>query len=106
MTQDEKQIVLSTLREMLNCKDDTWYTGHGLCSWMRRMFYNSESSTSIASHLTDEYIDNNRPVWYSLDSVLYFSGRPGYYWRPGAVAPRVRWIKKHIKLLSKSIDNE
>jgi hypothetical protein len=42
-----------------------------------------------------DYIRSNPPskIPFGMGHPLY-----GYYWKPGKVAPRKRWLRKHIKL--------
>lgn len=46
------------------------------------------------------YIEDNRP--YSFFSFRNLFGTDSaFYWERGLVKPRVKWLKKHIKLTSK-----
>lgn len=98
------QIVLETLKLMLKYKDNPDFTSGGLCSWVIIMTHEG-LLTETHRIKTREYIHQNRPKSFSWFERIFCGGSPNnyYYWRPGCVAPRVRWIKKHINLLSKSI---
>lgn len=48
----------------------------------------------------------NKPKLSFIDNFLYKPKNSCYYWTPGAVRPRVAWIRKHINSLCKQIDNE
>jgi hypothetical protein len=65
----------------------------GLCHWCERLFWN-EKITLPERNTLRTYIKNNRP-WIS-----YF-GVSAYYWSPFKIEPRIKWINKHIKKLSK-----
>ena len=63
---------------------------YGLCAWVNDLNMH-RIINSTEWDILRKYIQDHRP-WYS--SLLY-SG--DYYWTPGNIKPRIRWIKKHIK---------
>lgn len=83
---------------MLNTQDSKEYTRAGLCAWIRELHFNKHISLD-EHNIMDLYITNNRPSKWSLDCILY-PGSYFYYWKLGKKAPRIRWIKKHLKKLS------
>jgi hypothetical protein len=70
----------------------------GLCAWVNSLHLCKIISTEEGFHLKN-YIRNNRPSKYS--SFESFKQRNYlYYWENGNLAPRIKWIKKHIKKIS------
>lgn len=63
---------------------------YGLCALAHRLWvYNIDYVEVIT------YINDNLPVnriWYNL-----WNG--GYWWKPGEIEPRKKWLEKHIKKL-------
>ena len=71
-----------------------------LCDWTRRLhgvrFICQEEKMTLLY-----YIQKNRPsMWSSIDAFRY--RKRSYYWEEGNIKPRIKWIKKHIKLNSTS----
>ena len=62
----------------------------GLCTWKFELWVKS-LITFDEYLLLGVFVDANRPSKYSL---LY-----AYYWKPGNIKPRIKWIKKHIARL-------
>ena len=67
--------------------------GTGLCLWCDCLFFSNKISFSEMDKL-NKYIKDNKP-W---TSIFRFSA---YYWSYGKIEPRIKWINKHIKKLSK-----
>lgn len=42
------------------------------------------------------YIEANRPSMFSSWSALMYCDSI-FYWKPGYIKPRLKWLKKHIK---------
>ena len=64
----------------------------GLCSLgFHMMAYKTITSDEL--QLLLEYIIKNRP--YNLYRI--FGIYKSYYWKPGKIKPRLRWLKRHIK---------
>jgi hypothetical protein len=70
----------------------------GLCNWAIRLYYKDIISYE-ESKLLDSYIENNRPSKYS-SLKAYKARKTWWYWPHGEIKPRLKWIKKHIKLNS------
>ena len=71
----------------------------GLCSWVDKL----ECNFIVNSHerrVLSIYIRDNKPSkWSSIDAYKnYYSP---HYWCVGNIKLRLKWIKKHIKKLSK-----
>lgn len=95
----DKKVIIKVLNLMLNKQDREEYTGTGLCNWAKELYRQNYISWSECN-TTDLYISKNRPSKSSLDCILYPPRTDLYYWKPGIKAPRIRWIKKHLKRLS------
>lgn len=66
----------------------------GLCYWNYWILNNEKISGDEYCELRD-YIEKNKPItWYNL--VIHRNG--SYWWKPGDINPRIKWIKKHIKI--------
>jgi len=86
------------LELLLNNKSSFRY---GLCSWVSNLKYRNILSRQEGALLLD-YIDNNRPSkWSSIDAFIHRN--KGFFWKEGDINPRIKWIKKHIKLNSTNI---
>ena len=68
----------------------------GLCHWTSSLLLLNVISCDECTIL-DDYIGVNRPKRYSSYSA-FKSRNSLYYWISTHKAPRIRWIKKHIKL--------
>jgi hypothetical protein len=74
------------------------YYSLGLCHWTFTLLRYGLLLNSEYCKLKD-YIDKNRPSKYSsLDA--YFNRKSPLYWKSDNIEPRIKWIKKHIKLNS------
>jgi len=101
----KEKIILKALLIMLSTKDNKDYTLAGLCFWNSRLSQDG-FITEDEFLYTKAYIMANRPKLSFFDSILYKANNADYYWTPGAVRPRVAWIRKHINSLCKQINNE
>lgn len=66
----------------------------GLCYWAQRL----ESANIISPnerYRLENYIEENRPFF------IFRCWSGDYYWKPERIRPRIKWIIKHIKKLSK-----
>jgi len=70
----------------------------GLCMWVLNMKILQYISLEEWDSLS-EYIKENRPSKYSSFNAWIRSDNQ-YYWTPGNIEPRIKWLKKHIKLNS------
>ena len=65
----------------------------GMCKWIEsinKLF----RITDQEALLLKRYLFINRPKYRFIDTYA-----PGYYWSPGNINFRLKWIDKHIKLL-------
>lgn len=71
----------------------------GLCWWVNHMYDESLITNEERQSLLC-YINQNRPSKFSsLNTYLY--RKSPYYWNPGYIRPRIKWLKKHISKLKK-----
>lgn len=71
---------------------------YGLCHWVNNLYIckiiNFEERRKLIT-----YINNNRPSkWSSFSAFISRDSR--FYWESKKIKPRIKWIKKHIKLNS------
>lgn len=90
---------MRSIKELLEIMlDNQQEFTHGLCSWIGNLRYEH-----IISHseflLLKIYIYENRPNKFSSISA-YKNRNSGFYWKRKDIKPRIKWIKKHIKLNS------
>lgn len=65
----------------------------GLCSEKTNLYFDNILSWNDNYNIA-EYFSNNKPLtWYRVFHST------GYWWKPGKVKPRKKWLKKHIKKL-------
>ena len=96
MTRQEKDELIKFLQLMLTRQD--LYKA-GLCTWAGHL-YGANLITYGGRVRLRDYISNNRPSKFSsLDA--YKCRKSGFYWSIKKLKPRLKWIHKHIKLLSK-----
>lgn len=92
-----------TIKELLQIlHDDVEKSGveeHGLCYKVKTLYFTTSAITLGEYWELASYINNNRPKWYSNLAAFRASGTD-YFWPKGKVAPRLKWLKKHIKLNS------
>ena len=89
------------LLELLLIKRSQFHSG--LCGFILNLRFNTIINPSEYDILRD-YVRNNPPInAHTLYAVLGgdYSKRTYYYWEFGDFTPREKWIKKHIKKLSK-----
>lgn len=71
----------------------------GLCSWKARLYWNN-IITLEECELLDQYIEDNRPSKFSsIDAFIHKNNV--YYWKACNIKPRIKWLKKHIRLNNK-----
>ena len=68
---------------------------YGLCGWVGEL-----RCIKIISYKEEvflkNYIKNNRPNIFTSFNTFINRSSP-FYWHPGNIEPRIKWIKKHIK---------
>jgi len=69
----------------------------GLCGWVLNL-----GGLGVISHSecvkVSRYINDHRP--FNTRTIIPFSLiGSAYYWKPGKLEPRVKWLKRHIKKL-------
>jgi len=69
----------------------------GLCHWVNLVCAHKVITEDEADSLMS-LIHWNRPrkKWSSISAY----SNAGFYWEPGKIKPRIKWIKKQIKLNS------
>ena len=82
------QLVLSHLE-----KDEN-NLQYGLCPTVDRMYYTLDLITTSQHKQIREYINDNRPFNFYFMPTNY-----NFYWEPGKIKPRIKWLKKQIKSL-------
>lgn len=90
---------MRTIKELLQIMlDNKDLFQRGLCGWAFRIHEHNIINNEELLELED-YIINNRPSKYS--SISAFIHRDSlFYWSYDDISPRIKWIKKHIKLNS------
>ena len=92
----QERSVKELLEVMLNNKK--LFAG-GLCSWVWFLYYYDVINLEEYMRL-DVYIQENRPsIFSSKDAFKHMTSL--FYWKKGNIEPRIEWINKHIKKLSK-----
>jgi hypothetical protein len=82
---------MRTTKELLEIMlKNEGYFNCGLCDWVSRLFINNIISLDEKYKLKT-YIRENKP--FNWRTFL----KSAYYWKPGNIKPRIKWIKKHIK---------
>lgn len=89
-----------TVKELLQVMlDNKHYFKRYLCLLVSDLYYVHHKITHIEVDVLIEYINTNRPSKY--DSYDAFCNRKyRYYWTPGNIKPRIKWMKQHINKLS------
>jgi hypothetical protein len=71
----------------------------GLCRWTTIM-WKYKIISDLELNTLRLYIQENRPSKFSsIDAWNYRNHE--YYWKSYNIKPRIKWIKRHIKKLSK-----
>jgi hypothetical protein len=84
------------LKVMLNNKQLFKF---GLCAWIDELEMRGIISWTECSKL-NIYIKENRPSMFS-SLQAFRNSQWWFYWDRGDIKPRIKWINKHIKKLSK-----
>jgi len=87
--------IKEVLEVMLNHQE---HFSYGLCTWIGRL-YSCDLITLEEHHILFKYMRNNKPKWYSSFSAFWaITSASAYYWEYNKIEPRIKWVKKHIKL--------
>ena len=93
----EERPIHRLLRLILSAISNT--TRRCLCSYV--LWLHFDGIISFKEHETLlKYIEDNKPTLGKLRSIWSL-----YYWPVYNKKPRIRWLKKHIKLTGKSFTN-
>ena len=91
------------LELLLNKEFQRKYFNSGLCNFVYALYANNIIGRDERKVLID-YIHKHFPINKNTIHSFFagdFEERSYFYWRPGNIEPRERWIKKHIRKLSK-----
>ena len=69
----------------------------GLCSIVNIVYYSKGEITFEEHDILKEYIRSHRPSKYSSFDAFH-NRDSAWYWTDGKLKPRVKWLKKHIKI--------
>ncbi len=89
---------MKPIKELLQVMLDNQNLFHrGLCDWTMRL-YHFDKITADEHLFLHRYIKSNKPsIFSSIDCFLEKMRGSLFYWKPGDIKPRIKWIKKHIK---------
>lgn len=91
------------LELLLNKEFQRRYFNLGLCGFVWRLYENNiivEDERKVLIDYIHKHFPINKNTIYSFFAEN-FKNRNYFYWNPGNIKPRERWIKKHIRKLSK-----
>lgn len=71
----------------------------GLCQTVNKLYF-TDIITVEECNLVEHYINSHRPSKFSSINA-YIHRNDTYFWTKGDIKPRIKWLKKHIKLNSK-----
>jgi len=66
----------------------------GLCIWISNLYIINIINLDERNLLL-KYVENNKPS--VLHKFIYAEGN--FWWKYNKIEPRIKWIKKHIKLI-------
>jgi len=94
---------MRSIKELLQIMLDNQHLfDNGLCRWRYNLRWSNFDNPIISQEESDlllSYIDDNRPHALSSWNAL-LNCASVYYWNKANIKPRIKWIKKHIKLNS------
>ena len=81
------------LLKLLRNHMDMYFSAYhdGMCIVVSKMCYDNLINVFEKNILLD-YIERHRPINILRNKIS------AYYWKPGRIRPRMRWLNKHIKL--------
>lgn len=94
----QNKSVKEVLELMLDYQEDFDSVFGGLCSWVQISYARKRISFEEAQFVLS-YIRASRPSKFSSINAYGYRNR-AYFWTPGKIQPRIKWIEEHIKKLS------
>lgn len=90
---------MRSIKELLQLMLDSKYLFKlGLCTWNYYLWDNNLINNK-EYFLINKYIRRNRPSkWSGIKAFI--NRNSDWYWSIGDIEPRIKWLKKHIKLNS------
>jgi hypothetical protein len=70
----------------------------GLC-WAISGLYIKHTITKEEGDMLKKHISDNRPIFFNFDSFFQFITGSGYYFEPGNIKSRIKWLDYHINKL-------
>jgi hypothetical protein len=89
---------LKELLELMLANQPLFNTG--LCFWCESLYMRNIINRH-EHNILFQYIKSNPPFFRGLIARLIAPSKQYYYWRSDSLAPRIKWLKKHIKKQSK-----
>lgn len=90
---------MRTIKELLELLlENKIFFRVGLCGWVDNLHWNGKINFEECI-LLNKHIKHNRPSMFSSWDAFQHSNSC-FYWKAGDIKPRIKWIKKHIKLNS------
>jgi hypothetical protein len=87
----ERNLKIKKLLQLMLDNQDCF--DRGMCFWIDNLYSKGKISFS-EFNLLSNYINKNPPFLYIINPF-----KNGFYWKKGAIAPRILWLKKHISKL-------
>jgi hypothetical protein len=86
-----------SIKELLQLMLDNQHCfDEGLCKWASKL-YPVGIITLAEFFILLNYIRANKPSMFSSFERLKWSFSRKYYWKPGNIVPRIKWLQYHIK---------
>ena len=81
---------MRTIKELLQLMlDNKELFNTGLCNWNGML----PNTTPDEFYLVKDYILSNKPFTFYRIFI-----NPRYFWKPGDIKPRIKWLEKHISI--------
>jgi hypothetical protein len=88
----ERDLKIKKLLQLMLDNQDLFTSG--LCNWVTNLRMKNIICENEYNIILD-YINKNAPFLHRLN---IFKTEP-FYWKEGDIAPRIKWLKKHIAKL-------
>jgi hypothetical protein len=86
-----------SIKELLQLMLDNQHCfDEGLCKWASKL-YPVRIITLTEFFILLNYIRDNRPSMFSSFEGFKWSFSRRYYWKPGNIVQRIKWLQYHIK---------